>query len=59
MQACGVNTGVAEAMFDKDTSKWTKIPKHVFVLWSSITADGVEEHHATEVPFSTLFKGRL
>ena len=53
------DTGVADAMFDKDTSKWTKIPKNVFVLWSSITADGVEEHHATEVPFSTLFKGRL
>ena len=54
-----VDTGVADAMFDKDSSKWTKVPKHVFVLWSSSTADGVEEHHATEVSFSTLFKGRL
>ena len=50
---------IGEQMFDKDTSKWTRLPKQVFVLWSSITSDGIEEHHATEVMFSTLFNGRL
>ena len=54
-----LNTVIGEQMFDKDTSKWTRLPKQVFVLWSSITIDGIEEHHATEVMFSTLFNGRL
>ena len=50
---------IGEQMFDTDNSKWTRLPKQVFVLWSSITSDGIEEHHATEVMFSTLFNGRL
>ena len=54
-----VDTGVADALFDKDTSKWKLIPKQVFVLWTSTTSEGTEEHHATEVIFLTLFKGRL
>ena len=54
-----VDTGLADVLFDKDSSKWTRLPKQVFVLWSSQSSDGGEEHHATEVMFSTLFKGRL
>ena len=54
-----VDTGVADALFDKDSSKWTRLPKQVFVLWSSQSSESTEEHHATEVMFSTLFKGRL
>ena len=54
-----VDTNVSDALFDKDTSKWKRSPKQVFVLWTSTTSDGTEEHHATEVNFSTLFKGRL
>ena len=54
-----IDTVIGEQMFDKDTLKWTRLPKQVFVLWSSITSDGIEEHHAEEVMSSTLFNARL
>ena len=54
-----MDTVIGEQMFDKDTLKWTRLPKQVFVLWSSTTSDGAREHHATEVMFWTLFNGRL
>ena len=54
-----MDTGVADALFDRDTSQWKRSPKQVFVLWSSTSSEGGEEHHATEVMFSSLFNGRL
>ena len=54
-----VDTGVADALFDKDSSKWTRLPKQVFVLWNTMSSEGGEEHYATEVMFSTLWNGRL
>ena len=54
-----MDTEVADAMFDKDSSKWSRLPRQVFVLWSATAPEGAEEHYATEVMFSTLFNGRL
>jgi hypothetical protein len=55
-----VNTEVAHASFDKAAFQIApRIPKQVFVLWSATTREGLQEHRATEVMFSSLYKGRL
>ena len=51
-----IDISVAHALFDK-TLPQAKLPKQVFVLWSTVGSDSVE--HVNEVAFSKLFHKRV
>jgi len=50
---------VADALFQKNPFEWgKKMPKQIFVLWTSKYEGGAWEHHVNEVTLSSLYKFR-